>query len=63
LKSLDSGVKKKKKIKISFEIFEIFVKVLDGLNFGKRCFLGCSIWIFSELENFEIFLRKFRNLL
>jgi hypothetical protein len=39
--------------------------MLDGLNFGKRCLLRCSIWIFSELkflkfsqENSEIYLKN-----
>jgi hypothetical protein len=36
LKSLEQ-TQESKKIKISFEIF---VKMLDGLNFGKRCLLG-----------------------
>jgi hypothetical protein len=39
----NSGVKKK--IKISFDFF---VKILDGLNFGKRCLLGWSIWNFFQ---------------
>jgi hypothetical protein len=55
LKSLEQ-TQESKKIKITSEIF---VKMLDGLNFGKRCLLRCFIWIFSELENFEIFLGKF----
>jgi hypothetical protein len=33
----NSGVKK-----IIFSV-QIFVKMLDGSNFGKRCLLGCSI--------------------
>jgi hypothetical protein len=35
LKSLEQ-TQESKKIKITFEIF---VKMLDGLNFGKRCLL------------------------
>jgi hypothetical protein len=42
----NSGVKK---IKISFEFF---VKMLDGSDFGKRCFLECSIWNF--FQNWQI---------
>jgi hypothetical protein len=53
LKSLEQ-TQESKKIKITFEIF---VKMLDGLNFGKRCRLRCSIWIFFRIEIF--FLRKF----
>jgi hypothetical protein len=43
-----------------FEIScEIFVIMQDSLNFGKRCLLECSIWIFfSESENFEIHLKN-----
>jgi hypothetical protein len=39
LKSLEQ-TQKSKKFKISYEIF---VKMLDGFNFGKRFLLGCSI--------------------
>jgi hypothetical protein len=39
-------------------VFEIFVKMLDGCNFGRRCLLGCPIWLFSELQNFDISLKK-----
>jgi hypothetical protein len=39
LKSLEQ-TQESKKLKITFEIF---VKMLDGSNFGKRCVLGCSI--------------------
>jgi hypothetical protein len=34
-----------KKCKISFEFF---VKMLDGLNFGKRCHFECSVWNFYQ---------------
>jgi hypothetical protein len=44
LESLEQ-TQESKKFKISFEIF---VKMLDGFNFGKRCILGYSIWIFFE---------------
>jgi hypothetical protein len=41
----------------------MFVKMINGLNFGNRCLLRCSIWIFfSKLENFDIFLRKYSDL-
>jgi hypothetical protein len=42
LKFLEQTQESKKKIS-----FEFYVKMLDGSNFGKRCFLGCSIWNFS----------------
>jgi hypothetical protein len=35
-------------LKIFIISFEIFIKMLDGLNFGKRCLLGCSIWNFFQ---------------
>jgi hypothetical protein len=38
LKSLEQ-TQELKKFKITFEIF---VKMLHGLNFGKRCLLRCS---------------------
>jgi hypothetical protein len=28
--------------------FEIFSKMLDGLNFGEKCLLRCSIWNFFQ---------------
>jgi hypothetical protein len=56
LKSLEKTQESKKKIKITFEIF---VKILDGLNFGKKIFCDALIGFFSELEISEIFLRKF----
>jgi hypothetical protein len=52
LKSLEQ-TQEAKKFKITFEIF---VKILDGSNFGKRCLLRCSIynffqnWIFFEFS-------------
>jgi hypothetical protein len=49
LKSLEQTQESKKKIKITFEIF---VKMLDGLNFGKRCLLRCSIWNFFRIGKF-----------
>jgi hypothetical protein len=36
-----------------------FDKMLDGLNFDKRCLYDALFEFFSELEIFEIFLRKF----
>jgi hypothetical protein len=48
LKSLKQ-TQESKKIKITCEIF---VKLLDGLNFGERCLLECSIWIFFRIDFF-----------
>jgi hypothetical protein len=47
-KSLEQ-TQESEKFKISFEIF---VKMIEGLNFGKRCFLGCSICNFFRIEIF-----------
>jgi hypothetical protein len=44
LKSLEQ-TQESNNFKISFEIF---VKMLDGSNFGKRCLLECSIWNFFQ---------------
>jgi hypothetical protein len=41
LKSLEQA-QESKKIKITFEIF---VKMLDGSNVGKKCHLQCFIFI------------------
>jgi hypothetical protein len=62
LKSLEQ-TQESQNFKISFEIF---VKTLDGLNFGKRCLLGFSIWNFFQnqkilkftLGNSEIYLKN-----
>jgi hypothetical protein len=48
LKSLEQ-TQESKKVKISFEIF---VKMLDGANFGKRCLSGCFSWNFFRIGNF-----------
>jgi hypothetical protein len=47
LKSLEQTQEKKKKIS-----FKIFVKILDGLNFGERCLLGGFIWNFFRIGKF-----------
>jgi hypothetical protein len=44
LKSLEQ-TQESKKFKITFEIF---VKMLDGFNFGKRCLLQCSCRILFQ---------------
>jgi hypothetical protein len=50
LETLENSGTKKNKI-----IFGIFVKMLDGSNFGKRCILGCYLYMkhFSDLENWN----------
>jgi hypothetical protein len=55
LKSLEQTQESKKNYKISLEIF---VKMQDGSNYGKRCLLGCSIWIFFRIGNFGNCLKK-----
>jgi hypothetical protein len=44
LKSLEQ-TQESDKFKITFEIF---VKILDGLNFSKRCLLRSSTWFFFQ---------------
>jgi hypothetical protein len=56
-----------KEMKISFEIFQ---KMLDSSNFGKKCLLEISIqnffpiWKFQNFlsENLDFFLKKTQNL-
>jgi hypothetical protein len=48
LKSLEQ-TQESKTIKITFEFF---VKMLDGLNFGKRCHYDALSGIFLRIGNF-----------
>jgi hypothetical protein len=57
LKSLEQTQESKKFI-ISFEIN---MKMQDGLNFGKRCLLRCSIWIFFQNWKILIFFKKIQK--
>jgi hypothetical protein len=59
LKSLEE-TQESKKFKITFEIF---VKMLDGLNVSKRCLLQCFIWFFFfRIDFFWNYLKKILKL-